>query len=114
MAARYAHNHLNAKLHGVYFMASYPDAKGSLKQAQVPVLSLTASNDGVLNWTAWRNAKAYLPADAQFKQLAGGNHAGFGSYGAQRGDQPATVSDAQQQHWIALQMIAWLQEATRD
>lgn len=114
MAARYAHNHPSAKLHGVYFMASYPDAKGSLKHTGVPVLSLTASNDGVLNWAAWRKAKAYLPADTQYKQLSGGNHAGFGSYGAQRGDKPATISDAKQQHWIAAQMINWLKHTTND
>lgn len=30
-------------------------------------------------------------------EIAGGNHAQFGNYGAQKGDPPATISAAEQQ-----------------
>ncbi len=110
MASRYAAAHASSKLRGVYFMASYPDKKGALRKTDLPVLSLTASRDGVLEWDKWREAKQYLPASAQFAQFAGGNHAGFGSYGAQKGDKKATTSNAAQQHWVATRMIRWLRQ----
>lgn len=106
MASRYAAQHKQG-LKGVFFLASYPDGKGKLK-GNVPVLSLTASRDGVLNVDAWRKAKQNLPSDAIYKQLPGGNHAGFGSYGKQSGDHRATVSNATQQQWIAKQLTHWL------
>lgn len=110
MASRYAAAHPSRRLKGVYFMASYPDAAGSLSGTSLPVLSLTGSRDGVLEWDKWRDAKRYLPAEALYRQLKGGNHAGFGSYGVQKGDTTATVSDAVQQKWVAEQMVSWLEE----
>ncbi|WP_225048602.1 alpha/beta hydrolase [Lacticaseibacillus kribbianus] len=105
MASRYARAHKDG-LAGVFFLASYPDAKGAL--SSVPVLSLTGSRDGVLDWAAYKKAKADLPADAIYRQLAGGNHAGFGAYGKQAGDKTAHVSNTAQQRWIAAQLVAWL------
>ncbi|WP_125702529.1 alpha/beta hydrolase [Lacticaseibacillus daqingensis] len=105
MASRYAAAHPQG-LAGVFFLASYPDAKGKL--TDVPALSLMGSRDGVLSWSAWRKAKANLPAATTFAQLTGGNHAGFGAYGGQKGDRAATVSNAAQQKWVAAQLTRWL------
>ncbi|WP_461226285.1 alpha/beta hydrolase [Lacticaseibacillus suihuaensis] len=105
MASRYAKAHSRG-LAGVFFLASYPDAKGALKA--VPVLSLTASRDGVLDWAAYKKARADLPKATTYRQLAGGNHAGFGAYGKQAGDKAATVSNSAQQRWVAKQLVAWL------
>ncbi|WP_125709726.1 alpha/beta fold hydrolase [Lacticaseibacillus porcinae] len=107
MASRYAAKH-KQNLKGVFFLASYPDAKGKLT-GNLPVLSLTASRDGVLNFDAWRKAKKNLPtATTTYKQLQGGNHAGFGSYGKQSGDRTATTTNQVQQQWIATQLTTWL------
>ena len=38
-----------------------------------------------------------LPATATFAPIEGGNHAQFGSYGDQPGDNPATISREEQQ-----------------
>ncbi len=61
MAARYAKTHASSRLAGVFFLASYADEKGRLAKRGLPVLSVTASHDGVLNWSAYRKAKANLP-----------------------------------------------------
>jgi hypothetical protein len=106
MASRFAAKHKQG-LKGVFFLASYPDTKGKLT-GNLPVLSLTASRDGVLNFDAWRKAKQNLPSDTTYQQLPGGNHAGFGSYGKQSGDHTATISNATQQQWIAKQLTQWL------
>ncbi|AMV63073.1 carboxymethylenebutenolidase-related protein [Pediococcus damnosus] len=107
MASRYAHEH-QKHLKGVFFLASYPDKKGSLKGTDLPVLSITASRDGVLNRSAYKKAKRLLPKNTAYEQISGGNHAGFGSYGAQKGDNTATISNQAQQRQVAQRLIQWL------
>lgn len=107
MASRYAQKH-QKNLKGVFFLASYPDKKGSLKKTSIPVLSITASRDGVLNKKAYKKAKQWLPTRTTFEVIRGGNHAGFGSYGKQKGDRTATISTAEQQQEIARYLINWL------
>ncbi|WP_412989359.1 alpha/beta hydrolase [Pediococcus siamensis] len=107
MASRYAKAH-SRRLKGVFFLASYPDQKGNLRATTVPVLSIAASRDGVLNWTAYKKAKAKLPKSTQYTMITGGNHAGFGSYGKQKGDNSATISNRNQQRQVAQDLIRWL------
>lgn len=107
MAARYAKSH-SQKLKGVFFLASYPEKKGDLHEIKVPILSLTATNDGVLNRTNYKKAKKFLPNDTIYEQISGGNHAGFGSYGKQSGDNSASISNAKQQNIISKLLINWL------
>lgn len=109
MASRFAQQH-QAHLKGVFFLASYPDKKGSLRQLDQPVLSVTASRDGVLDWSAYRQAKQYLPHHTSYQQIKGGNHAGFGSYGAQKGDHTATISSQAQQQRTAIILLRWLRQ----
>lgn len=107
MASRYAKNH-QKNLLGVFFLASYPEKKGDLHEINVPVLSLTASKDGVLNQTSYQEAKKLLPNDTIYEQISGGNHAGFGSYGKQKGDNTASISNQKQQNTVSKLLINWL------
>jgi len=107
MACRYAKRH-SQKLKGVFLLASYPEKKGDLHEINVPVLSLTASDDGVLNRTNYKKAKKLLPNNAVYEQISGGNHAGFGSYGEQSGDNKASITDTEQQIIISRLLINWL------
>lgn len=108
MAARWAHQHHPAALKGVFFFASYPDQKGRLDHTSLPVLSLTGSRDGVLNWSRFRTAQKYLPRETTKQTITGGNHAGFGAYGPQKGDRAATISNHAQQTAIAQALLKWL------
>lgn len=108
MASRFAAQQDNRELKGVFFLASYPDEKGSLSPFKGQVLSLTGSEDGVLDWQAYDKAKKYLPEQTIFQEIKGGNHAGFGSYGEQKGDKPAKINNDEQQEAIALKLIEWL------
>ncbi len=110
MAARFAHEH-TSDLRGVFFLASYPDKKGSLKQTTLPVLSITASNDGVLNFKKFEENKKYLSDEATFLSIKGGNHAQFGSYGKQNGDHKASISAEMQTDETAEAMLNWLQNS---
>ncbi|MGY3778106.1 alpha/beta hydrolase [Isobaculum melis] len=111
-ASRYAAEHLQDQhLKGVFFLASYPDTKGAIADTKLAVLSLTGTEDGVLNWENYQESKTLLPQSTIFHQLPDGNHAGFGSYGPQRGDNDTILADGQQQGWIAKEMLDWLQQA---
>jgi len=108
MASRYAAQHRTTGLKGVFYLASYPDEKGQLKTSGLPVLSVTASRDGVLNWHRYRDSRRYLPTNTRYLTIKGGNHGGFGSYGQQKGDHQATISNASQQRQISAALISWL------
>lgn len=91
MASRFAANQLAANdkdLKGVFFFASYPDEKGSLADQSISVLSLTGSQDQVVNQENWQAARSFLPESTTFQTIEGGNHAGFGTYGLQKEKPP--------------------------
>jgi len=81
---------------GLALFASYPAASRDLSDVTFPVLSVLGSEDGVVDHQLWEDRKALLPADTTYAVLEGGNHAGFGSYGAQDGDNAATLPQAEQ------------------
>ena len=103
-------NHSDKHLKGVFFMASYPDKKGTLTESAVPVLSITATKDKVLNQEAYQEAKQYLPERTEYVSINGGNHGGFGSYGEQKGDGEAEISNADQQTVIVNTLENWLKK----
>lgn len=108
MASRFANEHYSKSLKGVFLLASYPDEKGRLDKLPISVLSLIGSNDGVVDEEAYQLGKNYLPATTSFYTIDGGNHAGFGDYGNQEGDLPATISPEQQQEQTVDQLVKWL------
>lgn len=110
IAARYAHYNYNHNLKGVFFLGAYADEKGRLDKLKLPVLSITASHDGVLNWQKYQTDKKYLPQDTQYVTTKGGNHGGFGSYGTQKGDKKATISNLKQQEIIVRTITKWLKK----
>jgi hypothetical protein len=59
-------------------------------------------------------SRALLPADTAFLEIAGGNHAQFGDYGPQTGDNPATISANEQWDQIAAATLALLQRVDGD
>jgi len=111
MASRFAANQLTEndnELKGVFFFASYPDEKGSLADQSIAVLSLSGSQDQVVNQENWQAARSLLPETTTFETIEGGNHAGFGSYGEQKGDLSSEINDQQEQ--LQQILIEWLNE----
>ena len=85
---------------GVVFWASYP-ADDSLKGLAIPVLSVFGSNDGLSTLDTIEESRALLPPDTVFVLVEGGNHAQFGSYGEQSGDNPALIPAEEQWAQVA-------------
>lgn len=63
-------------------------------------LALAGTNDHVLNWTNFEEGKKKLPNDNVVHLIEGGNHAGFGDYGAQPVDGEATITHEEQQRVV--------------
>ncbi len=89
---------------GAVFLAAYPAEADDLSKETMPMLSLSASLDGLATPEKINSTKKYLPPSTEFVSIAGGNHAQFGSYGKQNGDGTATISE-ESQH---LQVVAKL------
>ena len=98
VAANYAADH---DLNGVILLASYPT-----KDVDEPMLIIYGSEDGELNLARIAEAERYGKVDKIV--IEGGNHAGFGSYGAQRGDNAAAVTEDEQQRLTAESILSWL------
>ncbi len=111
VASRFAKRELgHSGLKGVFFLASYPDEKGDLRAFEGGVLSITASNDQVLNWSSYQASQQYLPEQTVFQSIEGGNHGGFGAYGQQAGDGQATLSTEEQQAEVVNYLLQWLKD----
>ncbi|MBR2564146.1 MAG: alpha/beta hydrolase [Paenibacillus sp.] len=107
MAARYAVAHPDA-LQGIFFLASYPDEKGSVKNLGIPALSILGTNDGVVNMAKYQEGRMYLPTDTVYYTIEGGNHAQFGDYGHQKGDSEPTTSGEDQLNQTVKTLLSWL------
>lgn len=107
-AARYASEHADV-IDGVYFMASYADDGGKLNGLKISALQMTGTQDGVLDRTEWEAARANLPADTTYVDIAGGNHGQFGSYGFQKGDNEASLTPEEQLIEVTEAMDLWIQ-----
>ena len=107
MAARYALTDA-ARFAGVALWASYADQ--DLRPAGFSALTVYGSEDRVLNLDALEKARVNLPADATTVVVPGGNHAGFGDYGAQKGDGTASVTGERQRAAVVAAMTPFLED----
>jgi len=109
MAAHFAYKHPE-RVDGLVLWAAFSAEGDDLSGFDLPVLSISGSRDGLATPQDIAASRERLPASTGYLEIAGANHAQFGSYGAQRGDQPATISREQQQEQIAAATVAFLRE----
>ncbi|MCM3758002.1 alpha/beta hydrolase [Sporosarcina aquimarina] len=108
MASNYALDHENVE--GLVLLASYPQSKTDLSKSSLNVLSLWGSNDEVADLDKVKNAKEIMPNDAEFIEIKGGNHGGFGEYGHQKGDGDSSLSGNQQVQDTVKYIVEFLEE----
>ena len=109
MAASYASKHAD-KLDGLVLLAAYSTA--DLTDSGLRVYSTYGSEDGVLNREKYEADRANLPQDTSETVIDGGCHAGFGSYGAQKGDGTPVISAEEQQQQTADALAVWMKQAS--
>ena len=83
---------------GVYVSDYY---HADLTDSGLRVYAAYGSEDGVLNREKYEADRINLPQNTTETVIDGGCHAGFGSYGAQKGDGAPVISgnSRQRMHW---------------
>ena len=69
------------------------------------MISVYGTLDGILSQDKATEAVALLPDSTTYTPIDGGNHAQFGDYGPQAGDNPAAI-DGDKQRYLAAKAIA--------
>lgn len=98
MAAQYAQQN-PASIVGIVYLASYP-ANDKLAVSNLPTLAIFGENDGLVTAEDREKYRPRFPASTEWMVINGGNHAGFGWYGKQEGDNPAAISLQQQEDQV--------------
>ncbi len=97
-----------ADFKGLFLLAAYADENSNLQNSSLPVISISASRDGLSTPAEIEAGKVFLPDDATHVEIEGGNHAQFGDYGPQNRDLNATISADEQQTRTATALLNWL------
>lgn len=99
MAARFAYENPNVT-DGLALWAAYPASTDDLSAYDLAATSIFGTRDGVATQDEIDASRPLLPPDTMWVAIEGGNHAQFGWYGAQDGDNEATISRGEQQAQI--------------
>lgn len=81
-----------------------------LADSKIPIMKIYGSKDGVADEKSIGDNKTKLPQTTKFVRIAGANHAQFGYYGFQLGDDRATISKEQQQAETLKNIIAFIKQ----
>jgi len=99
MAAHYIVTH-PGEITGLVLWASYPAESDDLSEFDIAATSIYGSNDGLATPEKVLAAAPLLPLNTTWVEIAGGNHAQFGWYGPQSGDNEASIDRSTQQAQI--------------
>lgn len=108
MAADYAAGHED-ELAGLILLAAYP----TKELAELPVLSVYGSEDGVLNLKKYQDDIANAKNLTE-RMIEGGNHAGFGNYGEQKGDKTAEIMRDEQWQETVDYILTFIRDSSED
>ncbi|MBN1667915.1 MAG: alpha/beta hydrolase [Anaerolineales bacterium] len=112
MAAAYADQNPD-QIRGLALWASYPAESNDLSDQEIFVASIYGSRDGLATPEQVLAARPILPEDTDWVGIEGGNHAGFGWYGEQKNDRPATIERSVQQEQVVFATITILNRMER-
>jgi pimeloyl-ACP methyl ester carboxylesterase len=94
-----------ASVAGLLLLAAYPGGGTDLSSSKLPVVCLSASNDGLATPGKVSAARRLLPPETRYVELSGGSHAQFGQYGLQPGDGTATIPAAVQRQAVVEEAV---------
>ena len=109
MSARFAYENSEA-VQGLALWAAYPASTDDLSNHSLTVASIYGTRDGLATEDKIEASRSLLPLDTGWVAIEGGNHAQFGWYGPQSGDNAATISRDEQQVQIVTATLALLSE----
>ncbi|MCU4751985.1 alpha/beta hydrolase [Halobacteria archaeon AArc-curdl1] len=109
MACRYAARN-DERVDGVVHLASYCDDSDDLRETDLAVLSVQGTADGVIDRDTERANRDLLGDAATVVEIDGMNHAQFGAYGDQRGDDAPAISDEYAREQLVEALLGWLRD----
>jgi dienelactone hydrolase len=109
MAANYVHSNPEAA-RGLVLWAAYPGADDDLSGTQLAASSIYGTRDGLATPDKIDASRPLLPPGTAWTAIEGGNHAQFGWYGPQPGDNEATISREEQQTQIVAATLQLLRQ----
>jgi Alpha/beta hydrolase family len=98
---------------GLALWAAYPAESNNLSQADLQVVSIFGTRDGLATRDKIDASRTLLPQNTDWVPIEGGNHAQFGWYGAQSGDLPASITREAQQAQIVAATVRLLEFVSR-
>jgi hypothetical protein len=104
MAARFVYEH-PGEIGGLALWAAYPAGTDDIGDRTLPVTVIFGTQDGLASLDEIEGGRPLLPPKGRWVPIEGGNHAQFGWYGPQSGDNPATISRENQQEQIVEAML---------
>ncbi len=107
-AGRYAFE--TGGLAGLVIWASYISSVHDLSHTDLPVITIYGSEEDMASEPMFEDAKAYLPATAEYEEIEGGTHAQFGNYGNPKNETPG-IDRNMQQSIIVQKTDAFMQAA---
>ena len=111
MAANFSKSHPGL-IQGLALWAAYPSSSDNLSNSGMRVVSIFGSQDGLATGEKIEASRKLLPENTAWIQIAGGNHAQFGWYGNQAGDNPASISRLNQQAQVVTATL-WMLESLK-
>lgn len=105
MISKYAFQHED-KVDGIIFLGSYPADDFSTKS--IPMLSIYGEVDALATVEKIENNKKLMSKNTTIHMIKGGNHAHFGMYGEQKGDNASLITSKAQRDETVKVMEEWL------
>lgn len=105
MAANFIYKNPD-QVDGLFLLAAYPASNNDLSNLSLPVVSIFGTNDGLATADKIDASRALLPGTTQWVSIEGGNHAQYGSYGIQPGDNPANIPAEEQQNQAVAAIVS--------
>jgi len=109
MAAQFAFEN-PSKIRGLVLWAAYPASGTDLSKSNLLVTTIHGSNDGLVSTAQIDDSLKLLPPSTVRVEMAGGNHAQFGWYGDQAGDNAATITREAQQNLTVTATVQLLEK----
>ncbi len=99
-------------LAGLVLVGSSHPREISHAQLNLPIMKIYGTKDGLASPAEVEQYKHNLPDHTQWVRIEGGNHAQFGWYGNQLGDDTATITREAQQEQLVEALVSFLQNTS--
>lgn len=109
MAAQFAYDN-PSQIRGLVLWASYPPSGVDLSKSNLFVTTIHGTNDGLVSNAQIDDSLKLLPPATIRVDISGGNHAYFGWYGDQAGDNAATITREDQQNQTVTATVQLLEK----